>query len=376
MGKPHCPTGYLALKRGCGHAQAVALTCKSPLCPECERARARHVQRRWTATLKTLPQLKLLTLTIQNGPDLAERIGTLDASFRRFMDFRIGRNNRRKIARRVARKVAELVASGSITAEAGAVWEASTARWCKAVERAQKKHGKSFKMRAIMKGLSSLEVTYNADAATWHTHRHLILSMPFTPQIVISELWSMATEGAGNIVDIRKIDDVETGVIEAVKYVTKGWEIPDDKSEELLAALHGKKRTWVIGRIKPSTEPKKCAGCGAEECKCERVAVVSMSDQVEAGGFDVANPTGEPMRLHIFRDEKNRLTWRMDRGEAVLSLYRARYLVKEPQAKATGPPQRQRVFSGPDLTIILPPNDRERREEAEAMKARQLPLVA
>jgi hypothetical protein len=363
MGKPECPTGYLALKRGCGHAQAVALTCKSPLCPVCEKARAQRVQRRWIPTLKTLPQLKLLTLTIANGPDLAERLSVLDRSFRRLLDIRIGRNNRRKIEREVAREIKHLIQAGSITSETGEAWSRSVARWLKAVDHAQEKRGRSFKLRALLKGLSSLEITYNKETGTWHAHRHLIISMPYLPQIVLSTLWRIATKNDGQIVDVRAIEDVETGVQEALKYVTKAWEIPDtgpdlfgkpDPQEELLKALKGKKRTWVLGRIKPVEQPKVCAGCGKEECSCERVATVSMNDQVAPGSFDVP---GQPTltRLHIYRDDKNRLTWTIERGEGVLSLYRPMYQDKERHEGLHDPPRRKRTFHSPDLTITIPP---------------------
>jgi len=301
----------------------------------------------------------------------------LDASFRRLLDLRIGRNNSKKIRRLVTQKIAELVKAESIDAPTAEAWATSTDRWLKAVTRAEERRGKSFKLRKLIKGLSSLEITYNAKDTSWHAHRHLIVSMPYMPQIIMGELWNIATEGKGQIVDVRAIKDVETGVLEAIKYVTKGWEIPDagenlfgkpSPQEELLAALHGKKRTWVIGRIKPQEQPKVCAGCGKEECTCERIATVSMTDKVEDGGFDVPNPTGTPERIYIYRDEKNRLTWRMLRGEDVLSLYRAKYQVKECTDGVHDPPTCRRVYTSPDLTITLP-------QTAEAPKPSRLALI-
>jgi len=253
------------------------------------------------------------------------------------------------------------------------------------VEHAQEKRGRSFKLRALLKGLSSLEITYSRDTGTWHAHRHLIVSMPYLPQIVLSTLWRMATKNDGQIVDVRAITDVESGVTEALKYVTKSWEIPEtgpdlfgrpDPQEELLTALKGKKRTWVLGRIKPIEAPKICAGCGKEECSCERVAVVSMSDQVAPGAFDVP---GEQVltRLHIYRDDKNRLTWRMETGDGVLSLYRPMYQVKEREEGLHDPPRRRRVFSSPDVTITMPTSelDREMQRRAEKRASRGAELL-
>jgi len=370
MGKPRqCPTGYLALKRGCGHQQAVAMTCKSPLCPTCEKERAIRVQKRWTATLKTLPGLKLMTLTITNGQDLAERLTALDSAFRSLLDFRIGRNNRALIKRTVTEKVGVLQDQGTIDEQTAQQWIASTEKWLNMAKRQEAKRGKSVKLRKLLRGLSSLEITYNPATSSWHAHRHVIISMPYMPQIVLSELWNIATGGNGNIVDIRAITDVESGVTEAIKYTTKAWEIPEEKQEELLNALHGKKRIKAIGKIKPQKQPKKCAGCDQEDCTCKRIATVGMSDQNESGGFDIPNPAPaqKGMQLVIYRDNKNRLSWRIEeRPLSLLSLYRAKYQEKEANQHSNDPPQPQRVFRSPDLTITFP------QIEPQMAKAKQL----
>ena len=351
-----CPTGYLAVKRGCGHQQAIAMTCKSPLCPSCERERAQRVQKRWTATLKALPDLKLMTLTITNGQDLDERLATLDEAFRNLLDFRIGRNNRALIRRVVTEKAETLQQEGTITQDTREQWLASAEKWLSMAEHQEEKRGKSLKLRKLLKGLSSLEITYNAETDTWHAHRHLIVSMPYMPQIILSELWNIATGGEGNIVDIRAITDIESGVTEAIKYTTKMWDIPEAKQDELLSALHGKKRIKAIGKIKPQEQPKKCAGCDKEDCTCKRIAVVSMSDQNESGGFDIPNPAPamQGKQIVFYRDEKNRRCWRVEeRPLSLLSLYRARYQEKGVMERTTSPPGSQRVFKSRDLTITL-----------------------
>lgn len=293
-----------------------------------------------------------MTLTLKSGKELAPHLAELDKAFRALLDFRIGRNNRAKIRQRVAAKIESLRASSTITEQTANEWMQSTERWLEMVERQEKKRGKSFKLRKLMKGLSSLEITYNILTILWHAHRHLIISMPYMPQIVLSEIWSLVTKGRGEIVDVRAIKDIQTGITEAIKYTTKPWEIPEDKQEELLAALKGKKRIKAIGKIKPKKEPKPCPGCDKEDCTCRRVAVVNMSDQVSEGAFDVPSQTA-PTRLHIYRDEKNRLTWRMEQGASVLSLYRAKYQEKGAFHSSTDPPSNPYVSISRDLTIDL-----------------------
>ena len=191
------------------------------------------------------------------------------------------------------------------------------------------------------------------------------------PQIILSELWNIATGGEGNIVDIRAITDIESGVTEAIKYTTKMWDIPEAKQDELLSALHGKKRIKAIGKIKPQEQPKKCPGCEKEECTCKRIAVVSMSDQNESGGFDIPNPAPamQGKQIVFYRDEKNRRCWRVEeRPLSLLSLYCARYQEKVAQRLATGPPKRQNQQNKGGLTIKLPKMDNQTNEPKQAEK--------
>ena len=315
-----------------------------------------RVQRRWLHTLEVLPNLKLMTLTIRNGSDLAERLALLDTSFRKLLDFRIGRNNRGKIERKVNTYVNDLLANRSISEEQAQKWLNSTTNWLNFITKQEAKQGQSFKLRKLLKGLSSLEVTYNAEGETWHAHRHLILSMQYIPQIVLTVLWQMATKQEGKIVDIRAIKDVKSGLREAIKYTTKAWEIPEDKADELLKALKGKKRTWVIGRIKPQEEePAKCPGCNQTDCKCEKVAIVSKAQELDGGGYyanHATDPSAPARRLIITRDLRGRLVWTVENlSEADLSLYRTKYQEKE---RATSPPDPTKSVSKGGLTIKLP----------------------
>lgn len=306
-----------------------------------------------------------MTLTIRNGIDLAERLTLLDASFRKLLDFRIGRNNRGKIKREVTSYINKLLDNKKINQEQADKWISSTSNWLSFIAKQEAKHGQSFKLRKLLKGLSSLEVTYNQEDQTWHAHRHLILSMQYMPQIVLTVLWQMATNQEGKIVDIRAIKDVKTGLQEAIKYTTKAWEIPDEKADELLKALKGKKRTWVIGRIKPQEEePAKCPGCNQAECKCKKVAIVSETQKLNDGGYyahHATDPTAPARRLIIRRDLRGRLVWEAEPfTEADLSLYRAKYQEKE---QASSPPSHTKRVSRGELIIKLPKLAQESQKE-------------
>lgn len=281
-GLPPCPSQALALKRACGHQQAVLIKCHSPLCPECERDRAARLHDRWINTLAWLPNLKMLTLTIENGHNLKERITTLYEARRRLLDLRLGRNNRNNIRRAVQADTAQKVKAGTLTQDKADQRLEQVERWLEAVARTEAQHGKSPKMRTLMKGLAFLENTYNAESNTWHAHLHCIVSMRYMPQSVLKVVWRMATRGAGKVVDIRKTNDAGDALREVAKYVSKAWEIPQDEYKTVIDALAGVKRISRIGNIKPmEVEKPVCPGCNKPSCDCG-TSFVARADSSQA----------------------------------------------------------------------------------------------
>ncbi len=334
------------------------MKCGSPLCAECERERIARIVERWTEPLEALPTLKMMTLTIRNGEDLAERLKVLDTSFRKLMDFRLGRNNRARLKKRVLGVIDRWEEKDIKTPEQAEQLRASVKSWFAYIERQEKLNGKSFKIRKLLKGLSSLEVTYDEDTK-WHPHRHLIVSMRYIPQIVLSVLWQWATEGQGQIVDIRAVKDIKDGLRETIKYTVKGLTIPEDKEEELLKALFRKKRVWVIGRVKPKPEePKPCPGCDRTDCTCKKVAVVTNeTNAIINNSVYVAMiyPDGsiipETVVMTIAHDHKRHLVWDIQpMTESLrLSLYGHRYQENSQQSQRTranhDPPALQMEFA-------------------------------
>lgn len=361
-----CPSGIIAFKRTCGHQQAVVMKCGSPLCAECERERIAHIVERWTEPLEALPTLKMMTLTIRNGEHLSERLKVLDTSFRKLMDFRLGRNNRTRLKKRVSGVINRWEEKEIKTSEQAQQLRASVESWIAYIERQEKLNGKSFKIRKLLKGLSSLEVTYD-ETTKWHPHRHLIVSMRYIPQIVLSVLWQWATEGQGQIVDIRAVKDVKDGLRETIKYTVKGLTIPEDKEQELIKALFRKKRVWVIGRVKPKPEePKPCPDCNRTDCTCKKVAVVTNeTNAIINNSVYIATiyPNGsvipETVVITIAHDHRRNLVWEIQpiTDSLRLSLYGHRYQEKAAHTNATGPPQHKRPRSKGELTITLPKLD-------------------
>ncbi len=127
-------------------------------------------------------------------------------------------------------------------------------------------------------GFATFEVTYHDDTG-YHPHRHLTVDSWYIPWPLLAALWRAATDGAGEIVDIRAVSRDRKGMLEAVKYVTKAWEIPKDKAGELRQVVFGKKRVWPLGGAKPAKVDKTCPGCGRPTCQCH-VMDVGFADTV------------------------------------------------------------------------------------------------
>lgn len=328
---PACPSSAVLLSRACGHHQAALIKCHNPLCPDCERERAGRIREKWEGTLAMLADLKLMTLTIANGHDLAERIATLRTSRKRLLQLRIGRNNRARIRRAVEIAIAQALSAGRIDQAKADKWRTQAERWLDAVARVKTSDGKSPKLRQLIKGLTFLEITHDARHG-WHVHLHCIVSTRYTPQVVLQVMWHMATRGDGRIVDVRKIDDAAEGLAEVSKYVTKPNGIPDELGPTVIAALKGVRRLTKIGNIWPvEPEPLPCPGCDRPGCECGSLYAGMIGAQdidlsnVEAGAY-VTRIHDRGMsfdaRVSLHRDDKGHLVWTastLTGGELVLS---------------------------------------------------------
>jgi hypothetical protein len=348
-GLPACPSAAVLLNRACGHHQAALIKCHSPLCPECERERAARIRDKWEPTLAALPELKLVTLTIASGPDLAERIHTLKHAYRRFLDLRLGRNNLRRLARDVEKLIASAHAAGRIDDDKAERWRTQAARWLERIARVRTSNGRSPKIRALIRGLTSLEFTLGEGG--WHVHLHCLVSMRYMPHVVLAALWRMATRGAGHVVDIRAIDDVGAGIAETMKYATKSNGVPDDRVPEVLAALKGVRRLTRIGNIKPvEPEAPPCPGCDRPSCECGSLFAGMVDttnvdiNNIELGGFITHiydNGMSYDARVRLHRNEKGNLVWTattLAGADMVLSTQLHSVSSEGERAPPTGPP--------------------------------------
>jgi len=154
---------------GCGAAHGrSAYHCRDRLCPYCAVLRGHQLADGVLPLVAAMAGPLFLTLTVRNGPDLAER----------------GRHLRRAFEKLRRRKI-----------------------W--------RDH--------IVGGIAIEEVTHNG--ATWHPHLHLVIDSDLPAPVLqaqIKAVWAALT-GDSFIIDVRHLtgDDLAAAVREACKYTAK-----------------------------------------------------------------------------------------------------------------------------------------------------------
>jgi len=238
---------------------------------------------------------KRITLTVPSGHDLAEQWQFLSRSFRCFLDTRLGPRNWERFAGQAREFLASHLANNELDVvtrcqrfEAACL---SLDRFAKRLGRFHSRTGRWPRVRDVIgQGLVSSEVTYSLELG-WHPHKHLVVDSGYIPWALLVVVWQKATKGHASIVDIRSLGQDRKSMREAIKYVTKPWEIPADKADELRRVLFGKKRVWPLGGAKPVDPEKVCPGCGRPVAECRPV------------GFDLADTffLAEDLGLAVIR---------------------------------------------------------------------------
>lgn len=285
---------YLALRYGCGIGRMIPQDCGDPLCIECERNRARDRQKKWLPVLESMKSPRMLTLTIKNGSDLAERIRLLQVSFRHLLDLRIGARNlaglKHEAMQWLTGHLVKLYEAGEITeiesSSRWRQWESSLERFENDVRLYHAKKNKWPRMRDLIgRGFATLEITRGNDG--WHPHRHLVSDGRFIPWPLLVVGWIRATDGAGEIVDIRAMGKTQKDIKEAAKYVTKAWQIPEEYHAEFRQAIRGLKRVWPLGGATPAEIETICPFCGDPACHARMLGIGEEFERGKVGESDL-----------------------------------------------------------------------------------------
>ena len=191
------------------------------LCPFCAAGRAARSAKAYRARFEVLralhPQLKpiMLTLTVKNGDDLAERFRHLEKSFKTYLHRR----------------------------------------------RDSLKKGRGFCELSKLEGLVySYEVTRGKDGS-WHPHVHMVaLAHQWIDQDKLSQEWQGITKDS-TIVDVRRIRKDKAGgygkaFAEVFKYALKFAGMSHGDTWHAYETLHGKRLTGSVGCFRGVVVPE------------------------------------------------------------------------------------------------------------------------
>ena len=281
---------YVLLRQTCGPARAVPVDCGDPLCPSCEKMRAREIREHWQPVVQSMRYPVLLTPTItKDRSDLKDRIKFYNDAISRLWDIRLGKRNRPVFLQQAIefthKHFTDKVSTGDITQQEA---ERIIASWEKSLLQFDKRLGKmtSPRVREVMGyGIGLFECPLKD--GDWTPHRHLVIDTRYLPWPYLVVLWRRATKGAGEIVDIRPIGKTEKDLKEVFKYLTKSWEVPADRRAEFRDAVRGIKRVLVLGNAKPVEVDKPCPFCGEVSCRPHLVGMGESVTRIKVLGLDI-----------------------------------------------------------------------------------------
>lgn len=148
---------------------------------------------------------------------------------------------------------------------------------CKALETLTKGFSKLRRHKLWPKGARgvwSLEITWNKDTG-YHPHIHAVVDLPWIDLRWLSKAWFDLT-GAKHCPDVTRpktAEERQNLPYEALKYVTKAWELPKDVLRGILAVIGRRKMLNSFGGMRAKKEEKVptgacCPGCETPLAHC------------------------------------------------------------------------------------------------------------
>lgn len=271
---------YLAVDQVKLHA---AYLCrKHLLCPLCairrgSKALAAYLQR-WECIKAEKPNLRpfLVTLTVKDGPDLAERFKHLHKGQREL--------------------------------------------WM------QKHRGRGSPLDGVEGAVWSYEVKRGKNSGAWHPHLHMVaLAETMPDQAELSEAWKCIT-GDSFIVDVRPIDqeDPVSGFIEVFKYAVKFSDQPPADTLHAWVTLASKRLLASSGCFRGVEVPESLLD---DPGAFDGLAYVDLFFQFLRGGYSVykrQHGVQEGIRVKSPKPEKPLDLDRLGRAETAHRLWRER----------------------------------------------------
>lgn len=246
----------------CGGVMVLPQSCHVRAEPDCESARQQRVVRTYRAAVEKLDpeRARFLTLTKRNPPrdHLAGGILELQAAAEQLRRRAVWKGGRCRDRGSCSLTSSNSRHRRSCQREACAGWQPGTCRqpWD------PDKPGWRLPHAPVAASMTTLEVTYNPKARSWHPHLHVLLESPYIDQDELAATW-LALTGDSDIVWIESVQrqaaerhagDLEATLRELLKYAAKPHPAFLDYDDpavlaELLVALRGRHLMATAGKL-------------------------------------------------------------------------------------------------------------------------------
>ena len=280
---PHCgSTGHLAVGFNIETQEVEGFyhphSCGSLFCPYCSKRKRIQILRPYKELLKRYEthEVKVfITTSIRNGFDIHERVEVLSKSLTRLYELKIfGKRKWREVRKAFFEELKEyrenLKRKGLKPKEIRRKVKLQVRLFKKFVNRYRNLPDKEKKkLGQILNVLWAFELTYNPETG-YHPHLHGI-GLGEIPKVLLTVLWRMATKGEGEIVDVRKVKDMEEAFDYLEDYLADGFidlgdfrGVSKEQMIEVEEALHGRRKVRVWGFDLLKGQQLGLEGSGAE----------------------------------------------------------------------------------------------------------------
>ena len=224
--------------------------CHSVLCPYCSFENFRQTFAKYIEVFeewcKANKRLAFWTLTLRSFSSPVEAVEFAFKALEKLYQFRLGKRNWGKIRKEFAKEVLSYYRALKGVDKEARQKVLKQIRYFREFE-ARIQESSGVKFGQLFNAVWKFEITYTERG--WHPHWHGIVDA-YIPKLLLTVLWRIASEGLGEITDVRRVAKGRKGLLELTKYITKHWELEGvefEKLVELEAALLGRKKFRVWG---------------------------------------------------------------------------------------------------------------------------------
>ena len=248
------------LQTDCDNEKINLHSCKSFLCKRCSHIHYQRTMKQYGSSISELRNPCAITFTIQNcrSQELQSTISRLIQNFSELKRFKFGKINLKIIEKEFYERLSDLpLEKQEIQTQ---IFETFKTHLLK---------HRSLTLSKSTSGIAVLHISYNEQNSEFHPHIHVLIDLPFLiPQLLLQIVWEKIS--GSRIVHIKKIGNSSEDIEMFLRYLFKGWIIPDQEFLNVLQSTNNTKKFWTWGMT--ANKPKKiCPFCKRSIWECRSI---------------------------------------------------------------------------------------------------------